>query len=297
LGALLQAEENLLISLVATGLIAVLFQPMRERVQQWVNRLFYGRRDDPLGALSLLGRRLEAAIDPEIVLSTLVETISQTLKLPYVAISLRSGEDFRIAAESGTEVRKALRIPLNYQGETVGQLLAGPRGPDESFSRADRQLLGNIAHQAGPAAYAVQLTEALRRSRVRLVTAREEERRRLRRDLHDGLGPVLASQGLKMAAVGQLLQEDPAQAQRFLEELVAQNETTMAEIRRLVYELRPAALDDLGLVEAVRDYAAGLEEGAWNSPHLHVNVQSPDGGHLPCPRRQKWSPIASPRKR
>lgn len=101
LGALLQVEGNLLISLATTGLIAVLFQPMRERVQQWINRLFYGHRDDPLGALSLLGRRLEAAIDPEIVLSTLVETISQTLKLPYVAISLRSGDEFKIAARWG----------------------------------------------------------------------------------------------------------------------------------------------------------------------------------------------------
>jgi signal transduction histidine kinase len=277
LGALLQAEDNLLISLVATGLIAVLFQPMRERVQQWANRLFYGHRDDPLGALSLLGRRLEAAIDPEIVLSTLVEIISQTLKLPYVAISLRSGDEFKIAAESGTEVREALRIPLNYQGQTMGQLIAGPRGPGESFSRADRQLLETIAHQAGPAAYAVQLTEALRRSRVRLVTAREEERRRLRRDLHDGLGPVLASQGLKMAAVGQLLQEDPVKARQLLEELTAQNEATVAEIRRLVYELRPTALDDLGLVGAVRDYASSLKSGAQDSPRLHVEVQAPAG--------------------
>jgi len=283
LGALLQVEDNLLISLVATGLIAVFFQPMRERVQQGVNRLFYGHRDDPLRALSLLGRRLEAAIDPEIVLSTLVETISETLKLPYVAISLRSGDKFTIAAESGTEVREALEIPLNYQGETVGQLMAGPRGPGESFSPADRQLLETIAHQAGPAAYAVQLTEALRRSRVRLVTAREEERRRLRRDLHDGLGPVLASQGLKMAAVGQLLQEDPVRVRQLLEELTTQNEVTVAEIRRLVYALRPPALDDLGLVSAVRDYASGLKSGARDSPRLHVAVQAPADGLPPLP--------------
>ncbi|HEX6387146.1 MAG TPA: hypothetical protein VF177_20970 [Anaerolineae bacterium] len=90
LSVLFQAQGNLIIALLATGLVAVLFQPLRDRLQRGVNRLFYGQRDDPLGALSQLGRRLEAAIAPGVVLPTLVETISQTLKLPYVAISLRS---------------------------------------------------------------------------------------------------------------------------------------------------------------------------------------------------------------
>jgi signal transduction histidine kinase len=139
-------------------------------------------------------------------------------------------------------------------------------------------LLENIAYQAGPSAYAVQLTQELRQSRVRLVTAREEERRRLRRDLHDGLGLVLASQGLKMAAASQLLQDDPAKAQQLLEELTARNETAVAEIRRLVYELRPAALDDIGLVGAVGDYASGLKGGAQNNPRLQVGVQAPAAG-------------------
>ncbi|MEJ2558401.1 MAG: histidine kinase [Anaerolineae bacterium] len=277
LGTFFQSQGNLIIALLATGIVAVLFQPLRDWLQRGVNRLLYGHRDDPLEALSRLGRQLEAAIDPEIVLPTLAETISRTLKLPYVAISLRSGDDFMVVAESGSKVEEAMRIPLNYQGETVGQLIAGPRGPGESFSQVDRQLLVNIAHQAGPAAYAVQLTEELRQSRVHLVTAREEERRRLRRDLHDGLGPVLASQGLKIAAAGQFVYSDPVQACRLLEELTAQNEATVTAIRRLVYELRPAALDDLGLVGAVRDYADGLKIGVGRSEPLMINVQSPDG--------------------
>jgi signal transduction histidine kinase len=275
LGVLFQAQGNLVIALLATGLIAVLFQPLRERLQAAVNRLYYGQRDDPLLALSQLGKRLEAAITPDVVLPTLTETIANTLKLPYVAISLRSGSSFNVAAESGTRVEEVTEIPLVYQGETVGQLIAGARGPGESFNQADKQLLESIAYQAGPAAYTVQLTQDLRHSRVRLVTAREEERRRLRRDLHDGLGPVLASQGLKMAAVGQLLQDDGAKAQKLLEELTAQNAATVAEIRRLVYELRPAALDDLGLVGAVRDYAADFRSDAPDSPRLKVNVRTP----------------------
>ncbi len=269
-----QTQATPVTALLATGLVAVLFHPLRDRLQAVVNRLFYGQRDDPLGALSKLARRLEAAMAPEIVLPTLVQTIAQTLKLPYVAISLRRGNEFVIAARTGDEAANPLKLPLIYRGDTVGQLIAGPRGPGESFSPADQQLLTNIAHQAGVSAYAVQLTRELRHSRLRLITAREEERRRLRRDLHDGLGPVLASQGLKIAAVAQLLEDDPLQAQVLLEELAAQNEATVAEIRRLVYELRPAALDDLGLVGAVRDYASGLRGGPQDSRRVRVEVQA-----------------------
>ncbi len=278
LGNLFQLEDRTVIAFLATGLVAILFQPLRVRLQRGVNRLFYGQRDDPLGTLSQLGKRLEAAIAPEVVLFTMAETIGQTLRLPYVAISLRSGDEFKVAAQSGDVLADVINIPLIYQGETVGQLIAGPRAPGESFNKEDIQLLANIAHQAGPAAYAVQLTEDLRQSRVHLVTAQEEERRRIRRDLHDGLGPILASQGLKMAAVIQLMQDDPAQARRLLEEVVAKNESTVAEIRQLVYELRPPALDDLGLVAAIRDYASGLNNGAQDPLRLKAKVQIPASG-------------------
>ncbi|MDX1615607.1 MAG: histidine kinase [Candidatus Promineifilaceae bacterium] len=283
LSVLFQAQGNTLIALLATALVAVLFQPLRERLQRAVNRLFYGQRDDPLQALAQLGRRLEAVLAPELVLPVLVETIAQSLKLPYVAISLRSGEEFEIVARWGDAIEDAIQIPLIYQGKTVGQLIAGLRGQDEPFSAADRQLLDHIAHQAGPSVYAVQLTQDLRRSRVRLITAREEERRRLRRDLHDGLGPVLASQGLKIAAASQLLQENPARAQSLLEELADQNEATVTEIRRLVYDLRPAALDDLGLVGAVREYASALRDDGLDSPRLQVEVRAPGDGLPPLP--------------
>lgn len=278
LGILFQSQGNLFIALLATGLVAVLFQPLRARVQRGVNRLFYGERDDPLAALAHLGKRLEATMAPEIVLPTLVETIAQTLRLPYVAISLRTGDEFEISAQTGEEVESVIHLPLVYQGVTVGELIAGQRSISELFSQTDTRLLENIAYQAGPAVHAVQLTAALQRSRQQLVTAQEEERRRLRRDLHDGVGPVLASQGLKMAAVGQLLHDNPAKAQRLLDELVTQNQASVAEIRRLVYELRPAALDELGLVGAVKDYASGLSSGARDSSRFQVDVQAPATG-------------------
>jgi signal transduction histidine kinase len=142
----------------------------------------------------------------------------------------------------------------------------------------DRHLLENIARQAGMAVHAVSLTADLQRSRHRLVTTREEERRRLRRDLHDGLGPNLASQGLKLAAIKQLLEKkDSISAISLLDQVMTQNQSTVEEIRHLVYGLRPPALDELGLVSAIRDHVAGMEAKAF----LQIMIREPDGGLPP----------------
>ncbi len=249
-------QDNWLVSLLAVGIIAVLFQPLRERLQRGVNRLMYGERDDPYAVLSRLSRRLEATLAPDAVLSTVVETIAQALKLPYVAMALKQDDEFAVAAVSGRPVGGELfRLPLVYQGETVGELHLAPRGRGEVFTPADRRLLEDLARQAEVAVHAVRLTTDLQRARERLVTAREEERRRLRRDLHDGLGPQLASQTLVLDAVGRLLERDPRAAAALLQDLRAQSQSSIAGIRRLVYNLRPPALDDLGLIAALRELA------------------------------------------
>jgi signal transduction histidine kinase len=253
LGSLLRAENNLLVSLFATGLVAVLFQPVRDRLQRGVNRLMYGRRDEPVTVLSQLGARLEQTILPDEILPGLVNTVAQTLKLPYAAIALKVGDDYQIQAESGHASGIAQSFPLVYQGETIGRLLAARRAPAEDFNPADRLLLTNIARQAGAVAYSVRLNTALQQSRQQLVTAREEERRRLRRDLHDGLGPQLASQTLTIDAISRLLDRDPTAARDLLEYLKTQSQTAIQDIRRLVYALRPPALDELGLVGALHE--------------------------------------------
>jgi signal transduction histidine kinase len=276
LGTAIQARGSLLVSILATGLVAVLFQPLRERLQRGVNHLMYGERDDPVTVLSRLGERLEATVAPDAVLPALVETVAQALKLPYAAIAW-GGDGGEIAAAYGQPVGEPSHLPLVHRGEVVGELVVAPRAPGEAFNPADRHLLENIAHQAGAAVHAVRLTAELQRSRQRLVAAREEERRRLRRDLHDGLGPNLASQNLKLAAVKQLLARDTAAAAPLLDQVMTQNQGTVDEIRRLVYDLRPPALDTLGLVAAIRDYVAGLDGKA----SLQVQVAEPAGGLPP----------------
>jgi len=252
---LFQTQGNWLAALLATGLVAVLFQPLRDRLQKGVNRLIYGDRDDPVAVLSRLAERLETAAAPEEMIQGLVEIIAHTLNLPYAAVGLQTSSDLAIAAAYGNSTHDLTSFPLSYQGSTIGQLMIAPREPGGAFNPAEMALLASIARQAGTAVYAAQLTADLRRSRQRLVTAREEERRRLRRDLHDGLGPVLASLTLTIDAIGKLMSVDQAAAAGLLQELKEQSQTAVQDIRRLVYDLRPPALDDLGLSAALRESA------------------------------------------
>ena len=298
LGALFQSSGNLVIALLATGLAAIVAQPLRARLQRSVNRLMYGERDDPYIVLSRLSQQLKTTLAPNAVLPAIAEAVAQTLKLPYVAIALRAddrrwtmrdrtrtngaqadaqrtmaGDLWSIVAAKGTSVPEPLQLPLIYQGETVGQLLVAPR-TGEAFTLKERRLLEDIAVQAGIAAHAVRLTADLQRSRERLVTAREEERRRLRRDLHDGLGPQLASLTLTIAAARELLRHDTDGADRLLQELTIHTQAAISDIRRVVYDLRPPALDDLGLVLALRE-----QEAHYSHAGLQITIDAPK--HLP----------------
>jgi len=305
LGAVFQVRGNLAVSIVAAGLVAVMFQPLRERLQRIVNRLTYGERDDPYGVLSRLGRRLEATISPEAVLPAIVEDIARALRLPQVAIWLADGDTLRLGAAHGSipasvtvqdaSAVEALRnatdlvhledldpsgeyrdivarggvgliAPLTHQGELVGALCLAPRSPGEVFSPADRRLLRDLANQSGAAVHEVQLTGALRssledlqRSREHLVEAQEEERRRIQRDLHDGLGPVLASMRLRLEACLDLAERSAFPLSGDLERLYELVGQATGDVRRLVYDLRPPVLDQIGLVPAIRQHCERFE--------------------------------------
>ncbi|HXZ05893.1 MAG TPA: sensor histidine kinase, partial [Ktedonobacteraceae bacterium] len=279
LGMLFHAYGNFFISLIATGLVAVLFQPLRARLQWMINRLMYGERDDPYAVLSRLASRLEATLAPESVLPTIVETVAQALKLPYAAIALKQGEEFVPAASYGLSQDKPFVLPLVYHTETIGQLLLAPRALGEDFTTADHKLLEDIAHQAGAAAHAVQLTADLERSHEQLITTREEERRRLRRDLHDGLGSTLAALHLQAGAIRTMMRYDLPAADAELVDLQTEIRSSIADIRRLVYELRPPTLDELGLLGAIRQYAAQFDlpgTPGESDGNLCVIVEAPE---------------------
>lgn len=296
LGLLLGSQYGVAVAVGTTIIVAVLFQPVRAWLQRGANRLMYGERDDPVAVLTRLGHRLEATQSPEAVLPAVVETVAQALRLPYVAIAVQESTGFRVLAEypakptpwpagaeaepDGTAVRlqapsaghtaPTISFPLTSQSVVVGEMLVAPRAAGKAFSAADRRLLTSIAQRAGAAVEIVRLTADLRRSRERLVVAREEERRRLRRDLHDGLGPQLATLTLKLDAARNTLARDPAQADQMLTEVKVQTQAAIADVRRLVYDLRPPTLDQLGLAGALREQAAQISSGG-----LEVQVRLP----------------------
>jgi signal transduction histidine kinase len=280
------STANFVTAFLATGMIAILFQPLRERLQRGVNHLMYGERDDPAMVLARLSRRLDSSLATDSVLPTIVETVAQTLRLPYTAITLFTREDntgdtagTRIVAEFGYPSSEFIHFPLTYQTNQVGELLLAPRAPGESLSPADIHLLGIIAQQAGVAAHGVQLTEELLRlnadlqqSRQRLVAAQAEERRRLRRDLHDGIGPTLASLSQRMDTAADLVASSPQASVEMLKELKGQVKGVLAEIRQLVYNLRPPVLDEFGLVSAIREHIA-----PYTGPNgLQITLNAPE---------------------
>jgi len=192
------------------------------------------------------------------MLPVVVQTVAAALKIPYAAIRFERDGQLVNGAVVGALDGPPVRLPLVHRGEPVGELVLGRRGRTESFSAADGRLLEDLARQAAATLYALRLNIDLQHSRERLVMAREEERRRLRRDLHDGLGPTLAALGLKLETARNRLGED-SEVDPLLAELAERAQSAVADVRRLVYGLRPPALDELGLVGALRQLVTSAE--------------------------------------
>jgi signal transduction histidine kinase len=265
LGRILQTSlVNSIVPFAATGVVALVFQPMRDWFQRAVNHLMYGERDEPYAVLTRLGHRLESTLAPEAVFTTIVQTVAESLKLPYASVELSSNGEHRLeVAFPPTAVSPPaglITLPLTYQGETIGLLRLAPRAPGEDFSPADRMLLEDFARQAGVAAHAIRLTADLQQARERIVTAREEERRRMRRDLHDGLGAQLAALNMQVGAIQKTAPHDPPKASAMLEELRSEIKASITNIRRIVYDLRPPALDELGLLSTLRDQVMHFQD-------------------------------------
>jgi signal transduction histidine kinase len=253
LGTLFRTSQNLAFSLLAAGVVAVLFQPLREQIQRRVNRVLFGDRDDPYAVLSRLGQRLENTLAVDEILPAIAATVREALKIPYAAIHVSRGLSPMLVVESGTPATNPLHLPLTFHHEHVGEILLAPRSPGEGFGPADQRLLDDLARQTGVAVNAVRLTHDLQYARERLVEAREEERRRLHRDLHDGLGSQLAALNLQFGALPTLIDSDPAAAHAEIIELRTQLRTAITSIRALVQGLRPPAIDELGLIVSLRE--------------------------------------------
>lgn len=249
-----------LVSAVAATAAVFAFAPLSAAMRARVNRLFYGRRDDPYAVIAALVRHLSAASDPEEGVRRLVDTLAEELRLPFVELTSESGDlvVVRGSQESGDE---PLSFPLRHHGVRVGTLRVGHRRGQSSMSPGEQGLLIEISDEVGAAVHSAVLVQELGEARERLVLTREEERRRLQRDLHDGLGPQLTAVTLKMDAARNRLRRDPDGAEALLAESSADARAAVKDVRRLVYALGDPSLDALGLVAALQDHIDRFQHG------------------------------------
>lgn len=276
--------------LAAAGLTVILFHPLRRRIEEGVQRLMYGEHASRYVVLTRLGQQLEQAqpLAGDSVLQSMVDTLREALDLPWAALSLHlpapEGSNPAmppVLLESGVGAPQVLRhaLAIIYQQEQVGTLHVATHQPRD-LGATERQLLDDLARQFGIAIHNLRLLEQtaqlnadLQRSRERLVLAREEERRRMRRELHDGLAPTLAALNLKAGMIRSRISRDPAAAELLLDDWRNDLRATIADVRRLAYELRPPILDEIGLLAAISERAHQVMSA---NPLLRIRIDAPE---------------------
>ncbi|WP_308465295.1 sensor histidine kinase [Rathayibacter soli] len=278
-GTLVPAWATQAGALLATALVAIVFAPLRDRLQRSLDRMLFGLRGDPYDVLTGVGRRLENSSRSGDALTEVADTVAASLRLPYARVEVDVDGGPPLMGEYGTPQAELHAVGLSFQSEQVGRLLVAPRTSRDPFRPSDLRLLDDLGRQIGVAAHAIRLAVELQRSREGLIAAREEERRRIRRDLHDGLGPALAGVALGLDAVGHIAAVDGARAAQLASQLKAELQAALADVHRLVEDLRPPALDQLGLVGAVRQQARLLSD---RDPGLEVDVEASDISALPA---------------
>jgi signal transduction histidine kinase len=267
-GAMMRQRGATWLPWVAAGVVAVSFAPLRDALQRAANKLTYGQWSQPAELLAATGRRLADATDVPALLQTLADELGGGLHLPYVEIDDAAGDMLARYGEPGADTET---IVLQAYGAPVGML----RWSGRELRDSDRGLVRDVAGQLGAVVHSAVLLDSLRASQERLVLAREEERRRLRRDLHDGLGPALAGLTLQVDTLRHRLgtAEQGDEADASLLGLRSGIQSTVLDVRRIVEGLRPPALDELGLTEALRQLAHRLE--VPGGPTVGVTVEMP----------------------
>jgi signal transduction histidine kinase len=255
---------------VAAFALATAFHPARVRLQRLVDRLFHGLRGDPYALLQEVDRALREAAAPREALAAGVEAVRLGLRLRGVSVVVRMPDGSEVEERAGRVSPEGTTVPLELHGRQVGELritrMTGRSdartGEPAPPTGADARALDAVAGPLSSAVYAVRLSGALAESRTQLVQAREDERRRLRRDLHDGLGPLLAGVVMALDVVrSALARGDVGRAAELSGSAAEQARSAVTDVRRLVADLRPPALDDLGLVGALEALVAPLGAG------------------------------------
>ena len=274
LGRMVGGDGPTWLLVAATGAIAIAIEPARDRIRGAVDRLVWGTRDDPLVVVHSVVDHVGAEAGDDL-LPALVEILQRELRLEAVAIDVRTADGWRRAASLGPATPHRRSMELEQRGQVVGRLVVGWQdGP--SLRHRDERILVELAGPLGLAVGWARLAEDLRRSSVAIVSAREEERRRLRRDLHDGLGPALTGVSLGLRTAVRQLERGPQAdmlrpSRQLLERSADEVDALVVEVKRIVRDLRPTVLDQLGLVEAVAEFARTFGDD------LEIHLSMPAG--------------------
>ena len=252
--ALGDLDQRQLVTVVL--LVTVLgYGPLRQRLYRFVQGWVLGTRGDRYDVMAGLAANLESIEDGPAQLAAVAHAVGDAFGVRYVAVEVDRPGGERLTATYGDRPAQTRTLPITYREAEVGRLVLPARGMRSRLSGRDEKLLGDLVRQAATAARTSRLADELQASRERLVNTREEERRRIRRDLHDGLGPAMAGVVYQLETAKLLVEPDPAGARERIDSVRDHVQDIVADVRRLVHELRPPALDDRGLVGAVRQLA------------------------------------------
>ena len=303
------------LGVVLVAVVAVVAASGRSIVQAGVDRWLFGHRRDPYAVVARVGRHVAPASEPQEALQRLVDALRDALRLPYVAfqgaVTVTSGE-----AVDGWHIE-----PVFALGQQVGELHAGFRKAGERFSAEEKAAIAEVGSRAATLAYAASLVDDVAQSRARIVLAREEERRRLRADLHDGVGPALAGTAHQMDALARRMSSGPPDLHDRAVEIRERLREVVGDVRAVTHGLRPPVLDHVGLdgalrrlvdgfdvpectvsIEALGDLPAAVEVAAYaiaseavsnavrHSAAGRVHLRRPRGVRLPGRQRQRQRP-------
>jgi signal transduction histidine kinase len=286
-------SPNVGLSILATAVVAVGFQPVRERVQRFANRLVYGKRATPYEVLSEFSGGMAHTVATEDLLPHMARIVAEGTGAARVDVWLHVGSAMVLEATSaGSNGQSSamvpvvheddvsieggdVAVPVRHQGELLG-LIGVKKSPGETMTPGETKLLEDLASQAGLVLRNVRLIEELKTSRQRLVTAQDEERRRLERDLHDGAQQRIVAIALVLRMVRRLVPPDanPDLGAR-LDEASEQLTLALSELREFARGIHPAILTDRGLGPALRSLA--------ERSTVPTTVESTLGRRLPAP--------------
>jgi signal transduction histidine kinase len=267
LTAQLVAGNGPLVALPAAGAVAVCFAPLRWRVQRAIDRRLFGTSGDPRLLFHRLGIRLAASDDPESLMAAVVDTAKESLRLPFAAVQLRADDGWHTVDQRGSPTAHVESFDLVVGDEVIGRLVVSPRRDVHALSPSDRELLADLARHSGVAARVAGLLSDLRAAQQRLLITREAERDRIHRDLHDGVGPSLVGLTLQLEVAAEMAEGSPLGT--ILRRLHGEAARATEDVRRMVRDLRPADLEELGLPAAVAAAAARL--GSSGGPRFELD--------------------------